>query len=335
MMTALLMFACAVRILNLIEISKSEHEFTSKVDSDPYFFYHWSLKLKQDDLLFEQALHTVNYWHRWSVKKYLPEATEDEVRAIWYKWYGEKTYHQAPGYPYLLAFLFRLSNDEIISIYAFQSFLGILTLILLILIARDLFDDLTALIAAVLYIFYGPVLYFEATILRASLLTFLNILLIYSLIRTIKSPKSINWFAVGSVVGVLIVVKASNVLIAAAIPLGIFFTNYRNSNIVKPTIAMLSGVAICLLPIFVRNYIVGASLFSISSTGPVTFLISNNASMIPATGWRFTPDDIYEIMLKTNGKMLAVMWETLATHPDFFSIFKLYLVAIKKNLLRL
>ena len=88
-------------------------------------------------------------------------------------WYGTETFYQAPLYPYFLGVLIALGGPNLAWIRIVQAILGACCAGLIGGAARRLFDAPTGIAAAMMMALYGPAIYYDGIIQKASLSTFL------------------------------------------------------------------------------------------------------------------------------------------------------------------
>jgi hypothetical protein len=72
-----------------------------------------------------------------------------------------------------------------------------------------------------------------------------------------------------------------------------------------------------------RNLVVGAPVFGITSIGPVTFAVANHAEYVANTGWTVNPPIVAKIMGESGGALMSTVTATLATHDGVGSYFGL------------
>lgn len=77
---------------------------------------------------------------------------------------------------------------------------------------------------------------------------------------------------------------------------------------------MATGLAICLVPLVARNVAVGAKPLSMSGIGVSAFYLANVYGA-PGTGWGRTRD-YPEAMRRSGGRPMALLRETIASHPS-------------------
>ena len=84
-------------------------------------------------------------------------------------WIGSGPFYQAPLYPYVLAAYFRLVGDEVWKTRVLQAIWGSLAVVLLASSGRRLFSAQAGLIAGIMMALYGPAVYFDGIVQKASL----------------------------------------------------------------------------------------------------------------------------------------------------------------------
>ena len=89
-------------------------------------------------------------------------------------------YDSSPGYSYLLAALYRLSGEHWIGAAAVQLALGAATPILLAAVVRRVRDERAAVLAALLAALYVPAIFYEALLVKFSVVPFVTSVLLYA-----------------------------------------------------------------------------------------------------------------------------------------------------------
>lgn len=114
------------------------------------------------------------------------------------------------GYPWLIAFIYALfGKDNVFAVQIFQVILDILTGLLLVAAARNLFNrSLTALWVLVIYFFNPFTAAYSAHILTETLTLFFIAVSTYIITRTDFKRKPYLWFLAGLVLGLCVFVKA-------------------------------------------------------------------------------------------------------------------------------
>ncbi|MFH1039082.1 MAG: glycosyltransferase family 39 protein [PVC group bacterium] len=271
---------------------------------DMGFFLSWAGQIRSGDLLTDRSLHPYHYWH----------ARVGTPRE-WEQWYGGKRFHQAPLYPYLLAGLIAV-GFSIEGITILQALLGVGTMLLTFAVARRLFGTVVAFTAAALYLFYGPFYLYESQLLREVWLSAAGLLSLYLCLRAATGKGISAWLFTGISAGLLFLLKAGFLPWFGALCLTAVFSGVGNKprkGAIKRLLALGAGFGICLLPLLVRNILVGAPLFSSSSVGAVTFTFGN-AGDVSGTSFEvstFTG----KILREGGGKFLPTVLATVKTNP--------------------
>lgn len=204
-------------------------------------------------------------------------------------WYGSETFYQAPLYPYLLGVLVTLGGMNITWMRMFQAILGALSTALIGGASRRFFDPPTGLAAAVMLALYGPAIYYDGIIQKASLAMFLLSALIYllslmaddgqrSLLRSV-----VLTFASGFVLGLLCLTRENALVWIPFILIWIWTTGMQQQRLarVKLSVGFALGIFAVLFPVAARNASVGGEWSPTTFQSGPNFYIGNG---IHATG---------------------------------------------------
>ncbi|OGC92204.1 MAG: hypothetical protein A2142_09485 [candidate division Zixibacteria bacterium RBG_16_48_11] len=206
-------------------------------------------------------------------------------------WIGEGVFFRAPFYPYFLALVYKIFGHDLLVAKLIQHLLGCFSVVLVYLLARKLFDRRVAVISGLLAATYWILIYFEGELLLDFLLVFFGTLLILLLYRAFEKPTFWRWFSAGLVLG-LFAVTRPNILIF--IPLILFWlliqpgSNWRKA--VKSWIFIGLGAGLIILPVTLRNYLIGKDFVLVASQGGINFFIGNNpyadgtSAVVPGLG---------------------------------------------------
>jgi 4-amino-4-deoxy-L-arabinose transferase-like glycosyltransferase len=206
-------------------------------------------------------------------------------------------------------------------VYAWQMALGVISIVLVHVLARRYSDDVAALAAAGFMLLYGPLLFYEFVLLRATLIVFFGLLLVFLLDEARDRWTFVSWLAAGVALGLALALKAHFVLMvpaAGALLLAGCWKHRRRC--VGCTIALSLGLLASFSPVVVRNLIAGAPPLALASNGPLTFLVSNaEDSGYVHWGMRHAAP----ILGQTNNAFWPTAIATLKTHPSFASYLRL------------
>lgn len=192
--------------------------------------------------------------------------------------FWEGPYFRAPLYPWFLGVIYWLFGpDNPLAPRIVQAMLGALSCGLLYLIGRQVFSRAVGAIAGFAAATHWIFLYYDAELLIPVLVVFLDLVLLWLLLRTCDRRSPFSWAACGLVLGLSAIARPNILLFAPAVVVWILVLH-------RPHWRRGLGYAACLfigcllpiLPITVRNYAAGDDLVLIASQGGVNFYIGNN-----------------------------------------------------------
>jgi 4-amino-4-deoxy-L-arabinose transferase-like glycosyltransferase len=293
-------------------------------DGDPNFFDQWGRRIASGDWLGDTSFHPLHTWHKRVAWEHFNLNRGEEIdyrkrgvdpaRALWDRWYGEKLYHQEPLYPYLVGATYRVFGPDPRAVYVWQMALGILSNLLIWWIARRHFGDVAGLLAGLLAVFCGPILFYEMTLVRTSLTVFATLFLYAVFDRAFDRDTLRLWFAAGAALGAAMLLQTTFFLFGLG-ALALFLA--KKGRQARPVAAAAAGAVLCLTPVFVRNAVVGAPLFGFSSVGTVTFVAANWPDTDPTRGWAVDDRALAGVMSDTGGSFGAAVRNTLDRHTPW------------------
>lgn len=299
--------------------------------TDMNFFDTWARQISEGDLLTDQALHPLHNWHKEIAATYFrlhPQqattlaqeaATRGEsvepARLLWNRWYGEKSFHQEPLYPYLIALTYKLAGTDPRWVFVWQMLLGVLSNVLVYVTTRRFFGDTAAALAGLLAVSCSPLIYYETLLLRAAPLVFATMAVLYVTDKAARSEKWTWWLLAGVSFGLAILLKSIFAVFALGV-LCVVFVRYvkRPKKLLVFAGSAVGGIAVCIVPLVARNVAVGAPPLSLSSVASITYLNANVEDYPPDIGFFVSQNHAARIMAKTGGSFLPTVLETLKTH---------------------
>ncbi len=173
---------------------------------------------------------------------------------------GDRVFFTEPFYAYFLAVflkLFGTFGPEAAII--FQFVLGAVLPLVLYMVAKKLFNRPAALATGVLTTLYGPFIFYEGLLLKTSVEVFLVPGFILLILHAFQKREARLFAWAGVYVGILSLVKGNNLIFLPVVVALIFFLA-RDLRVQRR--AMLAGffslgVFLCILPVTIRNYVVG------------------------------------------------------------------------------
>ena len=206
----------------------------------------------------------------------------------------EGPYFRAPLYPAFLGAVYKVFGHGYVVPRVIQAVIGALSCGLLFLIGRRLFGRAVATVAGFAAAGYWILIYFDGELLIPTLIVFLDLLLIWLLLRAGRSAGIAVHAAAGVVLGLSAIARPNILLFAPAIVIWLLVAHRRRwKRALLCVVCVTAGCLLVVLPITVRNYAVGDDLVLIASQGGVNFYIGNNpesdgrTAIVPGTpgGW--------------------------------------------------
>jgi len=304
--------AMLVRVVYAMEVRGSPvPELWRGSQTDMHFFVTWARALAAGDWLTDQALHPYFTWQQ-------PVGTPAE----WTVWYGGKTFHQAPLYPYLLGLVFAVVGSNLWVVYGLQAVCSGLTAVLLMSITRRLFGSVAGLLGGLMTALYGTLLFYDFVALRTSLTVFLSALVVWLLMDGQARGGWRRWFAAGIGMGLATLLRPNAVLMLVLVLAGILLLMWRQWRAMAVGVsAVVVGFAACLVPLVVRNLRVGAPPLGLEAVGATTFYLSNAAGA-PGSGYGMLPG-FPDVVRRTQGRFVELAREALRTHESPGSLVRL------------
>lgn len=192
-----------------------------------------------------------------------------------------RAFWQPPLYPYLLSAVYRLGMTDLGRARAFHSLLGVAAALLTYAVARRCVSPGGALAAGLGVCLYGPLLFYFTQLLPAGLAVVLNLLGLLLLLRLAERPTWPRALALGTVMGLTtIAVPTGAVMLVVALGWIVFGRpaqeqGPRRARGLLAAVA-LAGMAIAILPVTIRNYLVSGEVVPVSTNGGINLYIGNN-----------------------------------------------------------
>jgi len=305
--------------------------------SDMNFFDSWARQIAAGDWACENVDPPVHDWHRRIAQSYYQRnpgelravqaaaavrgEAPDPPRVLWNRWAGERRFYQGPLYPYLIALTYKIWTD-VRCVFIWQMLLGVLTNVLIYLLARRIFGEIAAAPSGLIACFYSPLLHSELILLRETLVVFAAIGMVYLAILASERRKFWWWTLAGGVMGLSLLHKAHFGLFVIGTVIILAIELRRSIKLLMRCGAGLGlGLILGLSPLVVRNVAVGVSpLSTASSAGPAFALWNSYEPGITGEAWRLEATS--RIMEQTGGKS-SVFFPTLRTHPNVVSYLRL------------
>jgi 4-amino-4-deoxy-L-arabinose transferase-like glycosyltransferase len=204
-------------------------------------------------------------------------------------WLGKDIFYVNPLYPYFLGGIYKIFGHSYLAAKLVQITIGSMSCLLIYQIAWRLFSKQTALIAALLAAFYSVFIYYDELLLATVLDVFTYTASVLLLLIAIEKPTFPRFAAAGMVLGISFVSRPSVFPFVAAFWI-VYCLKDRAKTFIIARLAVFSVIAaLMVLPVTVRNYVVGDDLVLVSSHTGYNFYFGNNAE---TTGYFVIPKSI-------------------------------------------
>jgi tetratricopeptide (TPR) repeat protein len=195
-------------------------------------------------------------------------------------------YYRAPLYVFFLASVLDVFQRSLYMARIAQILMDSLSCVLIYLLGRRIFNSRIGFLAGLLGCLYFPFVYFNGEFVDATLLIFLDLMLLILLLRTQKHPSLWKFLGCGALLGLSADVRPNILLFGVAIPFWMWFTFRDKIPFKKILIFIFSfamGVILLVLPVTSINYFVGKDLVLVAWNGGINFYIGNNSE---ASGYK-------------------------------------------------
>jgi len=185
---------------------------------------------------------------------------------------------QPPFYPFFLALVYRVGTQDYVVVRLLQAVVLALASLLTYIAARFVLSGRWSAVAGSLVGLYGPLLFFSSQLLPTGLATALNIAALAAGLRLLVRPHWIHGLLTGVLIG-LGALTVPNILVVLPVVVWFSLEAHRRGGedgAGLTTACVLLAVALVILPVSVRNWIVSGEWVPISTNGGINLYIGNN-----------------------------------------------------------
>lgn len=209
------------------------------------------------------------------------------------EWLWSRVHIHGPLYPAAIGALLKLGSG-FRGLYLLNHLLGVGTLILLFLAGRRLGGRIVGFVAASAALLYARFLYFEGLLLATTLVTFLDMAMLWAALELEHRRRSPAWWApVGLLLGLSAIARPTALILLPA--LLYWVARRRPSDRARAgrrrALAVAAGVIVIVAPVTLRNVAIGDPVL-VQANGGMNFYIANRsgadglASVRPGTEWK-------------------------------------------------
>lgn len=194
-------------------------------------------------------------------------------------WVGQTTFYQAPLYPYFLGVLYAVFGRNLMLVRLVQALLGSLGCVLLALAGRRWLSPRVGTVAGFVLALYPPAIFFDGMIQKSALDLVFMTLLLWLLARIEDGPGAFVSAMAGVALGAFALTRENALVFLPVIAVWLLWRFRADGwgRAARATLLFAAGVAAILVPVGVRNTLVGgAFLLTTAQSGP-NFYIGNHA----------------------------------------------------------
>jgi tetratricopeptide (TPR) repeat protein len=272
--------------------------------TDLHATWQWAGTILAGDLIGRDPYHPYFDWMR----AIAPQET-------WYRWFGgREIFQQAPFYAYWVAGLLAISGRSLAFVLFVQLVVGALTPLVVFALAQHVFADRrVSLLAAGWTALYGPLVFFQGTLLRDWLPPLVEPLVLVATLRAIHRGRDRDWLVVGALGGFALLVKESALLLFPVLLIWLLRTRPHDPRrMARAAVVLGLGAALALAPLVLRNVAVGAPPLALSNRFAEGVIEGNAADVLPAG--MAIPPSMRGILERSDGRLGGVIRETLGTY---------------------
>lgn len=187
---------------------------------------------------------------------------------------GSGVFYQDPLYPYFLGLIYSIFGHNLSSVLIIQAIIGAASTVLVFLIGSRTLNKPVGLIAAALWAFHPPIIFYEGLIMKEGLVVFLILITIYFLVIAGQLKKSKYWCFSGITLG-LTALARGNILLF--VPFVVLWQVLEDKKAFwKSSFALLISIFAVLIPVAIRNKVVGGEFVLTTSQAGANFYWGNN-----------------------------------------------------------
>ncbi len=241
-LAALLAVALALRLLHLFEI-RTNDPFFEAPSVDPRLYHEWATRIAGGD------------------------------------WVGEEAFFLGPLYPYLLGVVYTIFGPSLLAAKLTNVALGTLTVGLVFVLARRIFDRRVAFVAAAIAACYRMAFFYEGMLVVANVLMPITLVVVLTTLRVCERP-TLGRAALAGVAAGIAALARQNLLLYPPLAIGwILWSLHGTATLARRgalAAAIGAGALLAVLPATLHNYAVSRDLVWINSAGGAPFFTGNN-----------------------------------------------------------
>lgn len=191
-------------------------------------------------------------------------------KGVW----GEQVFFMNPFYSYFLALIYSLFGVQWEWVWLLQALMGCAICYATYGIGRSLWDEMTGCIAAGLLGCCGVLIFYEGALLTATPIVCFNLLALYLLLGKRSPLTGVRSLAAGILLGLSATARPFSLLVALALLYWIYRT--PDLRLTRHGSLLWAGVLLILLPVVLRNFLIGGEWGLTTSSAGMNFYVGNH-----------------------------------------------------------
>ena len=188
-------------------------------------------------------------------------------------WFSDHVFYQAPLYPYVLALVYVVFDDSVLTVRLVQALMGTGACVLIAAATHAFFGPRAALVAGLMLALFAPAIFLEGLIQKTALGGVLTAAFVAGLGMLTRRPSAPRWLVIGIVTGLLALTR-ENALVF--IPPLLLWLLVRGGRRLAWTAMFALGLGLTFLPAVLHNRVVGGEYVLTTSQFGSNFYIGNN-----------------------------------------------------------
>jgi tetratricopeptide (TPR) repeat protein len=204
-------------------------------------------------------------------------------------WVGQGVFYQAPLYPYFLGTIYSIAGRDLFLARICQAMIGATACALLALAGRRLHSERVGLVAGLGLSIYAPAIFFDGLLQKSVLDVFFVSLVLWLLSGLLDYPGTRSrWFSLGLALGGLALTRENGLVLVAPILLWRLLqpdASWQSQTLRSTMVPLAVGLLLVVLPVAVRNRIVGGEWHLTTSQFGPNFYLGNNPNADGTAGF--------------------------------------------------
>lgn len=231
-------------------------------------------------------------------------------------WMGDEVFFQAPLYPYFVAAVYTLFGESTWTVRLAQAGIGALSCVVLAAAGRAWFSPRVGWLTGVLLALYAPAVYYDVLIQKEVLALFFVAVLLLLMAWHEERPRGWTAVGMGLSLGLLALTRENGLILVPVVGVWLFLA--RSGTLSRrarggAVAGLVAGLAVVLVPVGVRNQLIGGRFLITTSNMGSNLYIGNQPGArgyyLPLKEWRaeakFEQQDARDLAEQATGRTLT------------------------------